>query len=207
MGAFWGVVGEVFGARLSDDGDDVPLAVRAQMGNGKALARDEDEDDDDDEDEVDDVGEGNQELQQQAGSSTDAQAHDAAVPHWSPHCTMYTPFVYAPNLIAPPHPFGVYALGTAPGLPGASTLPHHATDTDAAEDEDKDLMLAETDNEALEAELRAEALLDAADACAAVAYEAGLWRELRGGRQGGTGRAVLRGERGNGAPMRERERK
>jgi hypothetical protein len=40
-----------------------------------------------------------------------------------------------------------------------------------------------------------------------VAYEAGLWRELRGGWQGWTGRAVLRGERGNGAPMRERERK
>ena len=62
-------------------------------------------------------------------------------------------------------------------------------------------MLAETANEALEAELRAD------DACAAVAYEAGLWRELRGGREGGTGRAVLRGERGNRAPMREWERK
>jgi hypothetical protein len=48
-------------------------------------------------------------------------------------------------------------------------------------------MLAETANEALEAELRAEALLDAADACAAVAYEAGLWRGLRGGWQDGTG--------------------
>jgi len=48
-------------------------------------------------------------------------------------------------------------------------------------------MLAETDNKALEAKLRAEALLDAADACAAVAYEAGLWREHRGGWQGGMG--------------------
>jgi hypothetical protein len=48
-------------------------------------------------------------------------------------------------------------------------------------------MLAETDNEALEADLRTEALLDAAAACAAVAYEAGLPRELRGGWQGGTG--------------------
>jgi hypothetical protein len=37
--------------------------MRAQMGNGKAVARDEDEDDDD-EDEVDDVGEGNRELRQ-----------------------------------------------------------------------------------------------------------------------------------------------
>jgi hypothetical protein len=157
--------------------------------------------DDDDEDEVDDVGEGNQELQQQAGPSTDAQAHDAAVPHWLPHRTMYTSFIYAPNLIAPAHTFGVHVLGTTPGLPGASTLPHHAADTDAAEDEDEDLMLAETDNEALEAELCAEALLDAADACAAVAYEAGLWRELRGGRQGGTGGPSRR------ARMRERERK
>jgi hypothetical protein len=46
----------------SGDSDDVPLAVRAQMGNGKAVARDEDDDDDEDEDDVDDVGEGNQEL-------------------------------------------------------------------------------------------------------------------------------------------------
>ena len=46
----------------SGDSDDVPLAVRAHLGNGKAVARDED--DDDDEDEVDDVGESNQELQQ-----------------------------------------------------------------------------------------------------------------------------------------------
>jgi len=51
---------------------------------------------------------------------------------------MYTPFVYALNLIAPAHPFGVYALSTTPGLPGASTLPPHAADTDAVEDEDKD---------------------------------------------------------------------
>jgi hypothetical protein len=46
----------------SCDSDDVLLAVRAQMGNGKAVARDEDDDDDEDEDDIDDVGEGNQEL-------------------------------------------------------------------------------------------------------------------------------------------------
>ena len=40
-------------------------------------------------------------------------------------------------------------------------------------------MLTETDNEALEAESREDALLDAA-----VAYEAGAWRDLQGGRQG-----------------------
>jgi len=88
---------------------------------------------------------------------------------------MYTPFVYALNLIAPAHTFGVHVLGTTPGLPGASTLPHHAADTDAAEHEDKDLMLAGTDSEAFEAELRAEALLDAANACAAVARAPG-WK-------------------------------
>ena len=63
MGGFRGVVGEAFGGRENDDSDDVPLAVRPQMWNGKAVARDEDGDDDDDG--VDDVGEGNQELQQQ----------------------------------------------------------------------------------------------------------------------------------------------
>ena len=46
----------------SGDSDDVPLAVRAHLENGKAVALDED-DDDDDEDEVDDVGEGKQGLQ------------------------------------------------------------------------------------------------------------------------------------------------
>ena len=40
-------------------------------------------------------------------------------------------------------------------------------------------MLTETDDEALEAESRANALLDAA-----TAYEAGVWRDLQGGRQG-----------------------
>jgi hypothetical protein len=49
-------------------------------------------------------------------------------------------------------------------------------------------MPAETGDEALEAELRTEALLDEVDVRAAAAYEAGVWRELRrGGGQGATG--------------------
>ena len=32
------------------------------------------------------------------------------------------PFVYAPDLIAPAHAFGVYAPGTTPDLQGSSTL-------------------------------------------------------------------------------------
>ena len=52
-----------------------------QGGKGKAIAHSENEDDL--------VGEGDQELQQQAGPSTDVQAHDAAVPLWLPiaQCT------------------------------------------------------------------------------------------------------------------------
>ena len=53
--------------------DDVPFAERARIGKGKAIARSENEDDE--------VEEGGQELQQQAGPYTDVQVHDAAVPH------------------------------------------------------------------------------------------------------------------------------
>jgi hypothetical protein len=52
------------------------------------------------------------------------------------------------------------------------------------EEEQEDLMPAETDDEALEAELRAEVRLDAADARAAAEYEARVWRDLRGIGQG-----------------------
>ena len=45
-------------------------------------------------------------------------------------------------------------------------------------------MPIETDEEALEVELKAEALLDAADARAAATYEAGIWRELKGSSAG-----------------------
>ena len=41
-------------------------------------------------------------------------------------------------------------------------------------------MLTEMNNKALEVELDTEARLDAADACTAAIYEAGVWGELRG---------------------------
>jgi len=105
----------------SSDSDDAPLAVCARIWTSKATARDEDEDDED-EDEIDDIGDSNQEQQQQAGPSTVAQAHDATAIHWSPHHTMYTPFVHAPDLIPPAHPFGIYVPGTTRDLPSCSTL-------------------------------------------------------------------------------------
>jgi hypothetical protein len=95
---------------------------------------------------------------------------------------MYSPFVYAPDLLAPAHPFGVYAPGTTPTPPDPlrpSFRLRHASGEDEDEEEE-DLIPAKTDDEALARELRAEAALDAADARAAAAYEAGVWRELRG---------------------------
>jgi len=147
QGAHFGALVERFSeGEGNSDGDDVPLAELARIRKGKAIACDDD-DDDDDKDEIDDIGESNRELKRQAGPSTDAQAHDPAAPHWSPHRTMYTPFVYAPDLIAPAHPFGIYAPGTMPDPLSFSTLPDHAADatTDNEEadyDEDEeDLML------------------------------------------------------------------
>ena len=189
---------------MESDGD-VPLAVRARMGKGKAAACNEDEDEDDDEDRADDVGESD-EQQQKARPSMDSQARYAVGPHWSlAHREMYSPFVYAPDLIAPAHPFGVYAPGTTPDPQGSSTsaLLCHAVDDDeedgdvgAWQEEQEDPMPAETDDEALEAELHAEARLDATDARAAAEYEAGVWRELRGvGRRGPSQRAKSRKRR------------
>ena len=74
--------------------------MRSRIRKGRAIARDEDE--------IDNIGESNQEQEQKAGPSTVAQAHDAAAIHWSPHRTMHTPFVYAPDLIVPAHPFSIY---------------------------------------------------------------------------------------------------
>jgi len=51
-------------------------------------------------------------------------------------------------------------------------------------------MLTETDDEALEAESREDVLLDAA-----VAYEAGVWRDLQGGRHGAASGGPSRGAR------------
>ena len=148
---------------------------------------------------------------------------------------MHTPLVYAPDLIAPTYPFGIYEPGTTPDPPGCSSLPYHAADADEheegllpaetgdevleAETGDKALeaetgdealeaetgdeaLKAEMGGEALEAELPIGALLDEADVCAAAAYEAGVWRELRqGGGQSATGGAVAESvevARGNG---------
>jgi hypothetical protein len=193
------------GEESTESDDDVPLAVRARMAKGKAVACIEDEDEDDDECRADDVGLVDQQ-EQRAGSSADPQTRDTAGPHWSlTHREMYSPFVYAPDLITPAHPFGVYAPGTMPGAQGSSTsalLPHAAEDDDGEEDgdmgawqeeEQEGLMPAETDDETLEAELRAEARLDAADARAAAEYEAGVWRELRdAGQRGPSQRAKKR---------------
>jgi hypothetical protein len=160
-----------------DDDDDMPLVVRAR----KAIASDEDED----EDVNTSVGEREQQ-QQRAGPSKDVQATEAAWQRWSSsHRAIYSPFVHAPDLIAPAHPFGVYAPGTTPELALAHsshvTYQDYDNEEEEEEDLDLDLMLAETtDEEALEVELKAEALLDAADARAAAAYEAGIWRDLGG---------------------------
>jgi hypothetical protein len=182
------------GEESTESDDDVPLAVLARMAKGKAVSCIQDEDEGDDEGRADDVGLGDQQ-EQRAGSSTDP---DTAGPHWSlTHREMYSPFVYAPDLIATAHPFGVYAPGTTPDAQGSSTsalLRHAAEDHDGEEDGDMEawqeeeqdgLMPAETDDEALEAELRAEARLDAAELRAAAEYEAGVWRELRGVGRGG----------------------
>ena len=186
------------GEESTESGDDVPLAVLARMANSKAVSCIQDEDEGDDEGRADDVGLGDQQ-EQRAGSSTDLQTRGAAGPHWSmTHREMHSPFVYAPDLIAPAHPFGVYTPGTMPDAQGSSTsalLPHAAEDDDNEEDGDMEgwqeeeqegLMPAETDDEALEAELRAEARLDAADGRAAAEYEAGVWRSLRGIERGGS---------------------
>ncbi|KAI9454771.1 hypothetical protein BJY52DRAFT_706779 [Lactarius psammicola] len=108
-----------------------------------------------------------------------------AQPRSSRHRETYTPFVYAPDLVAPAHPFGVYAPGTIPEPLGAISdgvrrRPVTMQYDESSAEDAEDLMSDETDDEALEVELAAEALLDAADARAAVAYEAGVWRELRG---------------------------
>jgi hypothetical protein len=89
-----------------DDDDDMPLVVRAR----KAIVSDEDED----EDVNTSVGEREQQQQQQqAGPSKDVQATEPAWQRWSSsHRAIYSPFVHAPDLIAPAHLFGVYAPGT-----------------------------------------------------------------------------------------------
>jgi hypothetical protein len=148
----------------------VLLAVHARIRKSKAIAHDEDE--------LDDIRESNREQQQEASPSTVTHAHNAAAIHWSPHHTMHTPFVYAPDLIVPTHLFGIYTPGMTPNPPGWSTLVYHAADADKQEE---DLMPAEMGDKALKAELCTEALLDEDNVRAAAAYEASVWYELRRG--------------------------
>jgi hypothetical protein len=56
------------------------------------------------------------------------------------------------------------------------TYQDYDDDDKEEEEEEENLMPTETDEEALEVELRAEARLDAADVRAAAAYEAGMAR-------------------------------
>ena len=158
-----------------DDDDDVPLIVRAQMRKAK-IASDEDEDED-----ANTIAGEHEQQQHQTSPSTDSQAHETAWERYAPsHRAIYSPFVYAPDLIKPAHPFGVYAPGTMPEQSQtAPAYPHHVTYQDNDDnDEEDDLMPSETDEEALEVELKAEERLDAADSRAAAAYEDGIWREL-----------------------------
>ena len=69
-------------------------------------------------------------------------------------------------------------------------------------DEEEDLMPVETGFEALEAELRTEALLDEVDVRAAAAYEAACGASSSGAVGRPLRAAALRGERGSGARER-----
>jgi hypothetical protein len=149
--------------------EDVPLALLMQERKA-AAARD-------------DSGgrSANDDIWTDEDDEEDEQQANGTQPRYSRHREPYAPFVYAPDLVASAHPFGVYALGTIPeplGTISDGVRPRPAYDEDSEEDAE-DLMPDETDDEALEVELAGEALLDATDARAAAAYEAGVWRELR----------------------------
>lgn len=162
--------------------EDVPLALLMRgRKRGKAAVREEEEDssgrsvndgiwtDEDDEDD-----------EQHRGTANGTR------PRYSRHRETYAPFVYAPDLVAPAHPFGIYAPGTIPEPLGAISdgvrrRPAAVEyDENSEQEQAEDLMPDATDDEALEVELAAEGLVDAIDARAAAAYEARVWRELRG---------------------------
>ena len=84
---------------------------------------------------------------------------------------MYAPFVYAPDIIVPSHPFTAYPPGTTPDPLGLPQISLHPGRYEAEEDED-DIMPSETDDEALAAELVAEAQLNPTEVRAAAADEA-----------------------------------
>jgi hypothetical protein len=103
--------GEVDSEEEGDD-DDVPLAIHAWRRKAEADICHTEEDSVGDGD-----GGGEQQQQQQqehATTSRDEQECTAATHRWTyTHCTMYAPFVYAPNIITPSHPFGIYAPNNA----------------------------------------------------------------------------------------------
>ena len=113
------------------DDDDVPIAMQAGIRKGNATDRDEQEDGNDDSRGKGhgDAGVQQQQQQQQAGRSKDPQVHESTELRWSTNYrTIYSPFVYAPAIIAPAHPFGVYAPGTTPESLGSSTHAPHVTE-------------------------------------------------------------------------------
>ena len=134
-----------------------------------------------------------------AGVGRDAQPCVEAARHWShTHRAMYAPFVYAPDIIAPAHPFGVYAPGTTPETLAPLTCSCNPADEGAKyeDEEEDDFMPSETDEEVLEMELSAEARLDVADARASAEYEGCVWRKLRASYGGdGTGARPRRRKR------------
>ena len=152
--------------------EDVPLALLMQERKA-AAARDEEEDS------------GNRSVNDDIwideDDEEDEQHANGAQARYSRHREPYAPFVYAPDLVAPAHPFGVYVPGTIPEPLGAISdgVRQRLAYDEGSEEDAEDLMPDETDDEALEVELAGEALLDVTDARAAAAYEAGVWREFR----------------------------
>jgi len=161
--------------------------MQGRIRKGKAIDRNKQEDDDDDDDDREansDAGVSEGEQQQQTGPSKDTQVHESKELRWSTNYRMmYSSSVYAPDMIAPAHPFMVYATGTTPESLGSSAHARHVTDeyeNDDKHDDEDDLMPAETDDEAVAVELLAEDSPDGADAHVDAACEDSMWREPPG---------------------------
>ena len=146
----------------SESEEDVPLALLIQRRSDEGEEEEVEEEDRDWTDDEEDA---------------DVEKH---VRVHSRHREPYAPFFHAPDLIAPSHPFGIYAPGTIPEPFGATSKGVRRPYDDEYDDSEEDLMNDETDDEALDVELAGEALLDAVDVRAAVAYEADVWHDLRG---------------------------
>ena len=123
------------------------------------------------------------------------------------HREPYAPFVHAPDLIVPSHPFGIYTPGSILEPLGAISKGVRRPYDDEYEEkeEEEDLMNDQTDDEMLDVELAGEALLDAVDARAGVAYKAGVWHDLRGVMR--TRRRKSEVEEGHGRTRKRKRRK